>query len=74
MKGLGEIERNDCVVFNYPTDDIQHPERPVDKKENYIKRCVGIPGDVLEIKASELYVNGDLGKDMRTVQLPCKNR
>jgi signal peptidase I len=32
--------------------------RPVDKRENYIKRCVGIPGDVLQIKNSVLYVNG----------------
>jgi signal peptidase I len=32
--------------------------RPVDKRENYIKRCVGIPGDWLEIKQSVLYVNG----------------
>jgi signal peptidase I len=32
--------------------------RPVDKRENYIKRCVGIPGDWLEIKKSVLYVNG----------------
>ncbi|AEA45545.1 S26 family signal peptidase [Fluviicola taffensis] len=32
--------------------------RPVDKRENYIKRCVGLPGDELEIKKSVLYVNG----------------
>lgn len=32
--------------------------RPVDKRENYIKRCVGLPGDVLEIKNSVLFVNG----------------
>jgi signal peptidase I len=32
--------------------------RPVDKRENYIKRCVGIPGDWLEIKDAVLYVNG----------------
>jgi signal peptidase I len=32
--------------------------RPVDKRENYIKRCVGIPGDKLEIKNSILYING----------------
>lgn len=32
--------------------------RPVDKRENYIKRCVGIPGDVLELKEGNLYVNG----------------
>jgi signal peptidase I len=59
MKGLGNVERNDCVVFNYPADDALHPERPIDKKENYIKRCVGIPGDVIEIKNTDLYVNGE---------------
>ena len=32
--------------------------RPVDKRENYIKRCVGIPKDIIEIKKSILYVNG----------------
>lgn len=32
--------------------------RPVDKRENYIKRCVGMPGDVLELKHGQLYVNG----------------
>lgn len=31
--------------------------RPVDKRENYIKRCVGLPGDWIEIKNSVLYVN-----------------
>ena len=55
MKGFGTIERNDCVVFNYPAEDIG---RPVDKKENYVKRCVGIPGDVLELKNAQLLVNG----------------
>ena len=58
MKGLGKVERNDCVVFNFPADDIEHPERPVDKKENYIKRCVGIPDDVIELKDAQLFVNG----------------
>lgn len=36
--------------------------RPVDKRENYIKRCVGIPGDWLEIKSAVLYVNGQKAK------------
>ena len=53
MKGLGDIERNDCVVFNWPAEKIG---RPVDKKENYVKRCVGIPGDVLELKNTQLFV------------------
>jgi signal peptidase I len=32
-------------------------DRPVDKRENYIKRCVGIPKDWIEIKNSTLYIN-----------------
>lgn len=55
MKGLGIVERNDCVVFNWPAEKLG---RPVDKKENYVKRCVGVPGDVLELKNANLIVNG----------------
>lgn len=32
--------------------------RPVDKRENYIKRCIGIPGDAIEIKDGQVFVNG----------------
>jgi signal peptidase I len=32
--------------------------RPVDKKENLIKRCIGLPGDVLEVKNARVYING----------------
>jgi signal peptidase I len=32
--------------------------RPVDKRENYIKRCIGIAGDVIEIRNGQLFVNG----------------
>lgn len=34
--------------------------RPVDKRENYIKRCVGIPGDTLKIIDQAVYINGNL--------------
>jgi signal peptidase I len=34
--------------------------RPVDKEENYIKRCIGTPGDTLTIKNSYVYINGKL--------------
>jgi len=54
MKGLGEIKRNDCVVFNWPAEKL---DRPVDKKENYVKRCVGIAGDKIEIINGQLMVN-----------------
>jgi signal peptidase I len=33
--------------------------RPVDKRENYIKRCVAIPGDTLQIIDTELFINGE---------------
>jgi signal peptidase I len=32
--------------------------RPVDKEDNYIKRCIGMPGDILEIKDARVYING----------------
>jgi signal peptidase I len=32
--------------------------RPVDKRENYIKRCIGIAGDSLQIKDQDVYING----------------
>jgi signal peptidase I len=35
--------------------------RPVDKRENYIKRCVAVPGDWVEIKGSRLFINGKPG-------------
>jgi signal peptidase I len=34
---------------------------PVDKTDNYIKRCVGVPGDIIEVKGSHLWVNGKPG-------------
>ena len=42
--------------------------RPVDKRENYIKRCVGIPGDVIELKEGQLYVNGKTQEKFPGVQ------
>jgi len=35
--------------------------RPLDKKENYVKRCVAIPGDVLEVRNGQLFINGEPG-------------
>ena len=32
--------------------------RPVDKRENYVKRCIGLPGDVIEIREGQVSVNG----------------
>jgi signal peptidase I len=42
--------------------------RPVDRRDNYVKRCIGIPGDSVAIKNGDLYVNGKLVPDNGTQQ------
>ncbi len=43
-----EIGRREVIVFEYPKDT----------SKDYIKRCIGLPGDTIEVKNKELYVNG----------------
>ena len=47
-------EGRDAVWNNLGADIIT---RPVDKRENFIKRCVGISGDIIQIKNGKLFVN-----------------
>ena len=129
VKGLGKIEQNDIVVFNYPAGDTlvsderwqaadfyqmaysfgqqlvqvdthidslntmqqrqvletfynagkdyirNNPNeygdiitRPVDRRENYVKRCVGLPGQKLEIKNRIIYTDGKPLKEPQNVQ------
>ena len=42
--------------------------RPVDRRDNYVKRCVGIPGDTVTIRKGNLFVNGRLIKENATQQ------
>ena len=65
--GFEKIDRNEIVVFNQPADTLLnmndfHPDRnyykPIDKKTNLVKRCVGIPGDSLEVRNGYVYING----------------
>jgi signal peptidase I len=39
--------------------------RPIDKKDHYIKRCVGLPGDSLKIVGGQLYINGTAAQNPR---------
>jgi signal peptidase I len=55
LPGLQKIKNYDIVVFNWPAED---QGRPVDKKDNYIKRCIAIPGDSLKIINREIIING----------------
>ncbi len=54
LPGYDEIKRYDIVVFNYPQDSVH---TAIDRKDPYVKRCVGIPGDVIEFRAGRLFVN-----------------
>ena len=57
LPGFSEIERNDVVVFNYPNE----LDKPLDLKTYYVKRCVGLPNDTIEIDNGEVKTN-DLTK------------
>jgi signal peptidase I len=62
---MQEVNRTDIVVFNWPADTLfnmykaadKRYDKPIDKKTNYVKRCVGIPGDSLSIKDGIVYIN-----------------
>ena len=129
VKGLGKVQLNDIVVFNYPAGDTlcsapryqaydyyqmcysigyqiypQRPNpdslsaedrmryfdaiyaagreelransaeygevttRPADRRENYVKRCVGLPGQTLQIKNRIVYLDGKANKEPENVQ------
>lgn len=42
--------------------------RPVDRRENYVKRCVGLPGQTLAIKNGQIYINGQAQQQPEEVQ------
>ena len=99
VAGLGQIQRNDIVVFNFPAGDTvatlqQNPDyytlvqmygreavrmnkqafgeiiyRPVDKRENYVKRCVGLPGESLSLRNNQVYINGKAAQNPKNMQL-----
>jgi signal peptidase I len=59
LPGLTHVKREDVVVFNVPPKDLNDGiDYPVDLKTNYIKRCVGIPGDTLMIRDKQVFANG----------------
>ena len=48
--------------------------RPVDKRENYVKRCIGMPGDTIEIRGNQVYIDGVAAKILKNAtQLFCRD-
>ncbi|TDS08392.1 signal peptidase I [Sphingobacterium paludis] len=68
LPGFQALKRNDVVVFNLPTEADPPYSRPIDKRENYIKRAVGIPGDKVEMRKGELRINGQDSYDSNDLQ------
>lgn len=74
LPGFTSVKSGDVVVFNYPGC----PERPdpyggfdkypVDLRTNYIKRCIGTGGDVVEIRNTEVFVNNKKFEDAQGTQ------
>ncbi|MBU0489695.1 MAG: signal peptidase I [Bacteroidetes bacterium] len=58
--------RNFLDMSQIPFGDII--ARPVDKRENYIKRCIGIAGDKLEIRNKQVYINGEKAENPEMMQ------
>jgi len=65
LPGFTKVKRNDIVVFSWPADTVRvffkkeaGVKKPIDKKSNYVKRCVGLPGDSLEVRDGYVYIDG----------------
>ncbi|TKG89643.1 signal peptidase I, partial [Puteibacter caeruleilacunae] len=58
LTGLDGIARNDVVVFNYPDNE----------KEFFIKRCVGMPGDLLSIRGGKVYIGSEEAEETAFVK------
>jgi signal peptidase I len=58
LKGLSGLSRNQIVVFNKPNNP----------KEIFIKRCMGLPGDTICIKNTQVYANGRKIPERNTVK------
>ena len=50
------------------SDDKAFITRPIDKRDHYIKRCVGLPGDNLEIKDGQIFIDGQSTENPRHMQ------
>jgi len=60
LPGFKDPEKGDIIVFDFPGDKDELESREV---VNYIKRCVGLPGDTIQVIDKKLYVNGAIFPD-----------
>lgn len=67
--GIRDPERGDVIVFIYPGD---RDEVEADEFQYYLKRCVAVAGDTLEVRGGHVYVNGVREKDPEHIQFEDK--
>ena len=70
---VGQIERSKGKSFNDKelNKKVRKKDfvvRPLDKKDHYIKRCVAVPGDTLQIVNRQIYINGKPGVNPENMQ------
>lgn len=66
-----EIVRGDVIVFKYPGNKV-HPENDrsrnlVPYQINYVKRVIGLPGETVEFRDNQVYINGQLLPEHRMI-------
>ena len=66
FKMIYNLGRN--YIANNPNTYGSIDSRPTDRRENYVKRCVGLPGQTLQIKNRIIYLNGKANKEPDNVQ------
>jgi signal peptidase I len=57
LPGFSEVKQGDAVVFNVPNFS-EDGDAPVDLRTYYIKRCIGTPGNTLEVRDTQVFING----------------
>lgn len=66
-----EIRRGDIIVFKYPGNSVK-PETDRDRglvryQINYVKRVIGLPGETIEFRNNQVYINGELLPEHRVI-------
>ncbi len=54
---IGQVKRGETGLRNASSLDVI--TRPIDKRDHYIKRCIALPGDTLQIINRDIYINGE---------------
>src|SRR5258708_10158654 len=63
-----DVRRGDIVVFQCPDTALSEEDRERGVHKDFIKRAIGLPGDVVQLKNKQLYVNGQRQTEPYTIQ------